>query len=117
MSFSIGQKVICVARHPEWEANGVENIPEVGKIYTVRALGQTEGILLEEIHNDPPPDYSMEFLTGEVVPPTEDEFWQCRFRPVVERKTDISLFRKILNQVNARSRILTNGGNDGPEAA
>jgi len=102
MGFRIGQKVICVARHREWEAAGTANIPEVGKVYTVRALGPTEGILLVEIVNDVPLDYSIELLTGERVPPTEDEFWQCRFRPLVDRKTDISIFKKILDEASLK---------------
>jgi hypothetical protein len=116
--FRIGQKV-CIAPHPEWEANGVLNIPKVGEVYTVRGLGESEGILLEEIRNDPPPDYSIELLTGEIVPPTEDEFWQCRFRPLVERKTDISVFKKILDRVNTRKRrrVLVNSDDPRPHGS
>jgi hypothetical protein len=103
MGFSIGQRVVCIAPHPEWEAAGTPNIPQVGKIYTIRAIGETEGILLEEIVNDPPPDHSIEIITGEIVPPTEDQFWAHRFRPLAESKTDISVFRKILDEQNAKA--------------
>jgi len=78
MAFRVGQKVVCVDANPR---NGhVSNLTE-GAVYTVRAFGPSKdgspGISLDEIYHPFP-------------------FYQDRFRPVVERKTDISVFTKML---------------------
>jgi hypothetical protein len=49
--FSIGQRVVCIAPHPEWERCGVK-VPRVGCIYTVRGIDETDGLLLEEVVNE-----------------------------------------------------------------
>jgi hypothetical protein len=103
MSFHIGQKIVCIAPHPEWAERGCI-VPRVGEIYTVRGIDELDGVLLEEIINENPFDYSIDMLTGQEVAAAEDSFWPHRFRPLVERRTDISIFQRILDKVNCRQR-------------
>jgi hypothetical protein len=93
MAISIGQKVVCIAPHPEWEERGCR-VPKVGGIYTVRGIDETDGLLLEEIINDPVA--CIDAATGKTLKACEDSFWLHRFRPLVEHKTDISIFKKML---------------------
>lgn len=93
MAFRVGQKVVCVDdvfRDASWLH--VKNMPVAGSIYTIRGF-QTEkyfdGILLEEVINDA--------ITWNAVGFREMSFPARRFRPVQERKTDISIFKKMLN--------------------
>lgn len=90
MTFRIGQKAVCIAPgKSNWAGT---NQCVVGSIYTVRQihirLGEC-GILLEEITNPP---WSFDGL--------ECGFRASRFRPLVERKTDISVFTALLNPAN-----------------
>lgn len=73
--FRIGQKVVCVDASDFAESYLVE-----GKIYTVISL-------------------TGRFLPGLILVDAEDPGgWAAwRFRPVVERKTDIAIFTKMLN--------------------
>lgn len=97
MNFRVGQKVVCVdmntyGRLSRWKG---ERVPNADQVYTIRAVFVSDdgldevGVLLEEIRN--PINW-----TGQ-----EFGFLASRFRPVVERKTDISTFTKILDDVNA----------------
>jgi hypothetical protein len=86
MTFRVGQKVVCVndngrSLRPSWEI-----LPVRGETYTIRCI-EGRAVRLAEIINDPFP-YS-EGL-GEL------KFLASRFRPIVERKTDISIFTKML---------------------
>ena len=95
MMFRIGQKVVCVddsgmADHPN--VSKVSALPIKGAIYTVRGFAPPDflrddlfGLLLEEI-------------IGKIHPIWNEEygFRQVRFRPIVERKTDIAIFKKML---------------------
>ena len=90
--FSVGQKVVCIALHPEWETRGAK-VPRVGCIYTVRGIDETDGLLLEEVVNEE--NAFIDVASGDVVEPGEDSFWQYRFR-AVRRETDISVFRGML---------------------
>lgn len=83
-NFRVGQKVVCVT------ATGARNVRE-GEVYTVRWSGDfpgrsgldgsivTKGVILVEVEADG---------LG---------FDARRFRPAVERKTDISIFKAMLN--------------------
>jgi hypothetical protein len=88
MTFHVGQKVVCVV---EFDGHyGQEIFPKRGGIYTVRtAEVEDDGqwIRLHEIVN-PAAKYAERF--------DECMFAACGFRPVVERKTDISIFKKML---------------------
>jgi hypothetical protein len=86
--FYVGQRVVCVNDSPAWDGH----VPFVrkGAIYTIRCVSPAEdcdgnlGLRFHEVA-DPPPRPMM-------AP------WYCatRFRPVVERKTDISIFMRML---------------------
>ena len=71
MAFHVGQKVVCVdARGPAGYA-GIQK----DRVYVVDSI-------------------SREFLS---VPETRGMLWfQARFRPLIERKTDISIFTEML---------------------
>jgi hypothetical protein len=92
--FYVGQKVVCIAQasNPYGEA-----VPQVGSVYTIREVcdGQELGpcYRLIEIVN-PPMDYS----DGH----RECDFTHWLFRPVIERKPDISCFVRILDKVNSK---------------
>jgi hypothetical protein len=95
MAFMTGQKIVCVASLMK-HATDSEIIPIVGEVYTIRAILNTDGLCfkLREIINAPQ-QYEEGF--------TECAFEAVAFRPVVERKTDISIFTAILKResVNA----------------
>jgi hypothetical protein len=98
--FTVGQKVVCVNAgnlFPYYADSPIELVE--GKIYTVRWVGPSphpfnRGVpsvrLNEIIRRDEP-----------LTPQRSDMPWQAdRFRPVVERKTDISVFAEMLNKVS-----------------
>lgn len=88
MTFRVGQKVVCIRA-----SAGIlygETDAVVGHIYTVRGFfhfGDVAGIHLEEITN-PPMDCSSGY---------HERYLACsRFRPLVERKPDISELKALL---------------------
>ena len=97
MSFHVGQKVVCVdARHTN--ADDVAELV-VGAIYTIRWIGEHSGpshwcgywapaicVRLEEVRRET--DWGR--LAFDI------PFLASRFRPIQERKTDISVFTKLL---------------------
>jgi len=94
MMFYVGQKVVCIAPHDQWETEGHKDIilPVKDGIYTIRAIypGVTvPGLyfLLSEIRNQP-----VRTEIGDV----EQRFNAHAFRPIVEKKTDISVFTSML---------------------
>lgn len=91
--FQIGQKVVCIADKTRG-GYGDEIEPIVGAVYTVRGIDLNRqgckcptGLWLCEIHNEPRV-YAGGF--------DEASFAEDRFRPLVERKTDIGIFKKML---------------------
>lgn len=96
MTFRIGQRVCCIARFDR-RSLGVDGacvtFPEVGKVYTVRGFSPLRsGIVLEEIVNPYIPS-----LLG----PQEPSFVVSCFRPVVDRKFDLSVFTRLLDTERA----------------
>ena len=92
-NFHVGQKVVCINDHGSPEVWNGFRIARQGSIYTVRSIyyfGETELLLLEEIVNQVS-SYSCGFKDCE--PGFESE----SFRPLVERKPDISVFTDMLN--------------------
>jgi hypothetical protein len=89
--FHVGQKVVCVSGRSHKREWCGETDVVVGAIYTIRAI-YTEvmqprlgvGLVFEEIIHPAGP-------RGR-----EPGFYSSRFRPIVERKTDISVFTKML---------------------
>lgn len=101
-NFVVGQKVVCVIgsrRH--WSVRYPEVIlPVEGQTYTIRdmiphASGEI-GIRLAEVVN-PDLEIGMTYKDGS----KEPMFSHVQFRPVVTRKTDISVFTKMLRDVHA----------------
>lgn len=102
-TFYTGQKVVCIddSNVPgEWGASVSEELHK-GKIYTVRWIGMWTsyvdpvpilGVRLEELYRD------IGDGRGDV------PFYAWRFRPLLEKKTDISIFRSLLNP--ARHKVL-----------
>lgn len=84
MTFRVGQKVVCIDDSPSWL--GDLSALERNKVYTVAAVFE-HGITVGEIETPSP--YLWFSLT--------------RFRPIVEPKTDISIFTQMLkpSKVNA----------------
>ena len=100
MAFYVGQKVICVGfprasfsdRWCEFWHPPKGGDPKKGNVYTVSRIHETS-IEIAEI-NSPADEY---WLEG---------FLKVGFRPVVERKTDISIFTEILNRVKPLEPVL-----------
>lgn len=96
-SFRVGQKVVCINGEISdreladfYRSEGIV-FPRTGTVYTIRQilwLQEFYAIRLEEIVN-PIVEYRAITL--------EHAFHVDRFRPVVERKTDISQFKAMLN--------------------
>lgn len=101
--FRVGQKVVAIAK--QVGGYGDEAEPIVGSVYTIRSIDLDRaptvypiGLRLVEIVNKP---RSYRGLNGDVF--HEGSFGAHKFRPLVERKTDISIFKAMLtpNRVNA----------------
>jgi len=95
-NFRVGQKVVCINdTWNEYHAQVVRALdvvlPVKGEIYTIRSIivrPHRSDLLLHEIINP-----IIEYDIG----PAEQHFNVLRFKPVVERKTDISIFKAMLN--------------------
>jgi hypothetical protein len=94
MTFRVGQKVVCVDAR---DCRAKELVK--GNIYVVRDAGPEPFIsgkywvLLEGVFNEYDPRFG-----GEL------GYRSSRFRPVVERKTDISIFTEILRKASKPAR-------------
>ena len=93
MTFRVGQKVVCISERTG--GYGTETFPLVGGIYTIRAIETGRpanvhpvGLWFEEIVNFP-----MHYEGYKH--PTECSFSAFRFRPIVERKASISIFKRL----------------------
>jgi hypothetical protein len=95
MNFRVGQKVVCI------RANGVDPLGIIaslvlGATYTIRGIEceyrpDGAGLWLEELRNP--------IWQWHGTRPSEASFCASRFRPVVERPTDISIFTRMLDPV------------------
>ena len=87
-NFRVGQKVVCVAEFSGRCPHPIE--PKVGDILTVR----------ETFINPPTGELGLRFteIVNEIhhFYGVERGYKATRFRPVVERRTDISVFRAML---------------------
>lgn len=95
MNFRVGMKVVCIYGG-DWQIHGHETVPRFQKVYTIRAIDPRTisgcALLLAEIKNRPDIYRSANGVT------IAEKCWRgSRFRPVVERKTDISIFTAMLN--------------------
>ena len=96
MTFRVGQKVICIKQGGWTSLHSSEIGPQYGEIYTIEdieVIPTGTFLTLSEINN--PPRY-VGFAAN---------FWSVHFRPVVERKTDISIFTAMLK--TERQPLLT----------
>jgi hypothetical protein len=97
MMFHVGQKVVCVDDEFGFaDRLSLRELPVKGNVYIIRDMplgmaidgSRRIGLLLQGIKNNEGP-------RG-----IEHCFNPMRFRPIVERKTDISIFRLLLNPAN-----------------
>ena len=105
--FFVGQKVVCVV---DWRREAllfsIPYWPVKDEIYTIAIVrtetnaqdcGQDCGLVLVELANP-----RMLHADGEMKDPAWSSFG---FRPLIERKTDISCFQRILARPPARTKI------------
>lgn len=87
LNWHVGMKVVCVSKN-----KGLRHKPIYeGRVYTIRKVWSHPktgeiGVLLQEVVNEIHPIYKMERGYG-----------ARRFRPLVTRKTDISIFTAMLH--------------------
>lgn len=86
MTFHVGQKVECIkAVHPEWDE---PPFLTVGGVYTIENVYEpVEGQCALELVELPQPGNALVF----------PGFRAEHFRPIVERKTSIEVFERMLN--------------------
>jgi hypothetical protein len=101
--FHIGQRVVCIHDVSSPLAAEFPNVPIKGSIYTVRGFvspdvgyERTPGMLLEEVVNPP-----WEYKEGVFEP----SFHPYHFRPLVQHKTDISVFTRMLDNVRTEQPV------------
>lgn len=97
MSFHVGQKVVCVRGYfkPDARDYGILNFPKKGCIYAVRDC------LMFRFQDANVPAIRLTELKNPICSWTDGDhcevaFWIGRFRPVIERKTDIAIFTRML---------------------
>lgn len=94
--FYVGQKVVCVNDAvADGLRYGVEYVlmPILGEVYTISAVGL--------VHPYDPAKLPC-VLVSEINRKTIEPIWAHRFRPIVEKKTNISIFTDILDRVNGK---------------
>lgn len=106
--FRVGQKVVCVDAR-DTNSHGLPEIVE-GGVYTIRWVGVDDYKLCVRLVEVPRNALAPPFTT----PPEflDWPFYASRFRPVVERKTDISIFTAMLtpSPVSTPDRVLADNG-------
>jgi hypothetical protein len=101
--FRVGQKVVCV----QGSVVGLGHKPiVVGNMYTVRDVGDDGDprgywIRLNEVRNQ----VRYGCLWNGVWTDREPTYTATRFRPIVERPTDISIFTAMLNPAREASHV------------
>lgn len=101
--FYIGQQVVCVDDTEQqfpWYCCFNEIKPVKGNIYTIRGFEPEPyedfpGLYLEEIINKPGRYAHPNRFYGQII---EQSFHIGRFKPIQKKKTDISIFTKMLNK-------------------
>jgi len=95
-NFYVGQKVVRISGN-ECLPNGPAIYPDYEKVYTIRAINDWGGdIILIRLH---------EIDNSHMVPEygsVEPGFHYSKFRAVVERKADISIFKAMLTPSKVR---------------
>lgn len=86
MAFTVGQRVTLHKPFYPGMMRDDESFPIFGVVYTIRGFDPDgDALLLKEIVN--PPHYAGR----------ECSFYNYLFRPLIERKTDISIFEAMLS--------------------
>lgn len=85
MAFYVGQKVVCINDEHPYKDYPFD-VAVKGEIYTVSSIYQSGPDLMLCLYEIYQPDTD-DWEAGEMA---------CAFRPVVERKTDISIFKAML---------------------
>ena len=90
MNFRVGQKVVCVddCKDLFGQPSGLR----VGTVYTVRGIDRDE----KSISFNGAPGVYLIGIFRERMSGRERSYRAIRFRPVVEKKTDISIFTEML---------------------
>lgn len=103
MTFRVGQKVVRIGdgsfrANPKAAAAGY-SAPVIGDVVTIRAINawRDKTILTFEEHDN-------RHLLKVGCYPFEPGFCSTAFRPIVERKTDISVFTEILRKATKPAR-------------
>jgi hypothetical protein len=96
MMFKVGQKVVCIRADCDagkyW---GLQDAPVLGRIYTVSAAEFTSSITGRQCIG-----------IAELTPPPSGGYRTSRFRPLVERKTDIGFAHEILRKASKKAPAL-----------
>jgi hypothetical protein len=90
MTFHVGQKVVCIS-NTRAGGYGWEILPDIGAVYTIRSIEYRDRggwLRLVEIVNRSALYMGYGYSEG--------QFHASNFRPAVTRKTDISIFTKML---------------------
>lgn len=99
MVWRIGQKVVSLVDFPNTLALGF-SAPVKNGVYTIRTVdwdGSLTGLRFEEVVNTPCLCRNAQgTLTCEI------NFLDVKFRPLVESEANISVFTKILDEVNSK---------------
>lgn len=103
MTFRVGQKVVCIREFRDTRCPLTKHWPKLNVVYTIREIRVSRS------------DGELYFHLNELVNPVgnfsqgrgEAYFYSRNFRPVVERKTDISIFTEML--APQRELALTTG--------
>lgn len=108
LDWHVGMKVVCI--DIPWPAHAADcaakgcRFPEPGRIYTIREIGVAKDdgkvyVRLCEIVNPR--------VNQRPWPAGEPRFGARRFRPLVSRKTDISVFQQMLSpsKIDAREAV------------
>lgn len=106
-NFRVGQKVVCVDDAPfsgGWHSrNGIQHGLKLGCVYTVVRVYEQQVYFKGDLVMCW--NLSLQELKKPLGPRVGDGFCSARFRPVVERKTDISIFKAILTGKKQEERV------------
>jgi hypothetical protein len=103
MTFGVGQKVVCV------DARKRARIPSInyerpqltkGAVYTIRELDGCDGYHAVRLVEIVEPILDIWIDRG----PSEPAWHSGRFRPIVERKTSIAIFKAMLTPAGKKER-------------
>ena len=84
--FRVGQKVVCV------DASRFEQYLDEGRVYTITSINA--------------PYLRVDCRSANVTGGPDDYGYDAsRFRPIVERKTDISIFKAMLTPAGKKERV------------